>query len=127
MNFAYTILYVDNVSEALIFYEEAFGFDRKMLHESGDYGELQSGSTTLAFAERTMIANEGWTPSAPNPSAPSFGISFTTDDVAKAIQRALKAGAKLLKEPVDKPWGQTTAYLSDNSGFIVEVCTPVSA
>ena len=50
LNFAYTILYVDNVDETLSFYESAFGFKRKFLHESGDYGELESGATTLAFA-----------------------------------------------------------------------------
>lgn len=125
MNFAYTILYVDNVSETLSFYEKAFGLQRKMLHESGDYGELQSGDTTLGFAARTMIADDDWKPSVPNPSSPSFEIALTTEDVVKAVQKAVDAGSQLIKEPDEKPWGQTVAYVSDNSGFIVEICTPM--
>ena len=30
-----------------------------------------------------------------------------------------------LSEPATKPWGQTVAYLRDNSGFLVEICTPM--
>ena len=36
MIFRYTILYVDDVSASLDFFERAFGFDRGFLHESGD-------------------------------------------------------------------------------------------
>jgi len=127
MNFAYTILYVDDVPKALTFYEEAFGFTKKFLHESKDYGELESGATTLAFAERKMIVEGGILVSEPNASSPSFEIAFTTDDVASSIQRALKAGATLVKQPEAKPWGQIVAYVTDNSGFLVEICTPVAA
>jgi lactoylglutathione lyase len=36
MKFAYTILYVPNVSLALDFYERAFGLSRGFVHEGGD-------------------------------------------------------------------------------------------
>jgi hypothetical protein len=54
MKFGYTIVYVPSVSDALAFYEKAFGFQVRFLHESGQYGELESGSTTLAFASHAM-------------------------------------------------------------------------
>lgn len=126
LNFAYTIVYVDNVDETLSFYENAFGFKRKFLHESGDYGELDSGATTLAFAQRTMIADEGLIAHDAKTSKSSFELDFTTDDVAAAVEHAIKAGAKLVKEIEVKPWGQTVAYVSDNSGFLIEICTPVT-
>ncbi|MEO1523627.1 MAG: VOC family protein, partial [Cyanobacteria bacterium J06633_2] len=50
MKLKYTILYVENVSATLNFYEQSFGLQTKMLHESGDYGELDTGETTLAFS-----------------------------------------------------------------------------
>ena len=123
MHFAYTILYVDDVATTLMFYTQAFGFERKMLHESGDYGELQTGETTLAFASRQMLIDMGKSPTAPG--QPTFEIAFTTADVAAAVDRAVAAGAKLVDAPKEMPWGQTIAYVSDNSGFLVEICTPI--
>ena len=50
MIFRYTILYVDDVPATLDFFERAFGLQRGFLHESGDYGELTTGDTKLAFS-----------------------------------------------------------------------------
>lgn len=50
MTFAYTIIYVPDVASSLTFFEQAFGLSRRFLHESGDYGELDTGATVLAFA-----------------------------------------------------------------------------
>lgn len=50
MKFGYTIVYVSSVEETLAFYKEAFGFETRFLHESGQYGELETGETVLAFA-----------------------------------------------------------------------------
>ncbi|RBB92417.1 VOC family protein, partial [Pseudomonas sp. MWU12-2115] len=47
MQFGYTIIYVPEVETSLRFFEQAFGFKRRFLHESGTYGELETGSTTL--------------------------------------------------------------------------------
>ena len=46
MKLGYTIIYVPNVAESLSFFESAFGLSRRFLHESGDYGELETGETT---------------------------------------------------------------------------------
>ena len=43
MKFGYTIIYVPDVSSSLAFFEEAFGFARRFVDESGDYGELNTG------------------------------------------------------------------------------------
>jgi len=40
MKFGYTIIYVESVEETLVFYQRAFGFALKFLHESKAYGEL---------------------------------------------------------------------------------------
>ncbi|WDD98281.1 VOC family protein [Thalassomonas actiniarum] len=125
MKFKYTILYVDNVSETLGFYENAFGLERKMLHESGDYGELVTGSTTLSFSSFKLLKQLGKNPDKPNSQAPTFEIAFETDDVKTALSKARKAGALLVQDAEDMPWGQTVAYVTDNNGFLVEICTPV--
>lgn len=125
MNFGYTILYVENVAETLAFYEKAFGFKTKFLHESQDYGELDTGSTTLSFSSIELMKQIGKNPHHNNAKNPSFEIAFTTKDVPQALDKAIKAGASLIQPAEDMPWGQTTAYVADNNNFLVELCTPM--
>ncbi|WP_120497478.1 VOC family protein [Kiloniella sp. EL199] len=125
MQLAYTILYVQDVPATLDFYQKAFGFEQKMLHESGDYGELETGQTTLSFSSLSLMEELGKKPSSPQKNHPSFEIAFTTDNVPKAFDHALKSGAQPVQEPAEMPWGQTTAYVSDLNGFLVEICTPI--
>lgn len=54
MEFSYKIIYVPDVSASLTFFENPFGLRRRFLHESGTYGELDTGETTLAFASHTL-------------------------------------------------------------------------
>ena len=50
MKLGYTIVYVPDVAQSLKFFEQAFGLPTRFLHESGTYGELETGETTLAFS-----------------------------------------------------------------------------
>lgn len=126
MKLRYAILYVDDVPATLAFYEAAFGLQRKMLHESGQYGELDTGATTLSFSARTLMASLGKTPGTPDPAAPIFEIAFETADVAAGFTQAVAAGAAAVQEPKAMPWGQTIAYVRDLNGFLVEICSPVA-
>ncbi|MCF6302730.1 MAG: VOC family protein [Devosiaceae bacterium] len=123
MKFRYAILYVRDVKSTLDFYVNAFGMTKKMLHESGGYGELDTGDTVLAFASVAAMADKGATLA--NVKSPSFEIAFETDDVTRDIEKAIAAGAKLVQEPRHMDWGQTVAYVSDADGFLIEICTPI--
>ena len=125
MHLRYTILYVDDVAATLAFFERAFDLRRNMLHESGDYGELATGTTRLSFSSRALLTSLGKTPGRADLRAPVFEIAFETDDVPAALARALTAGAVLVQKTRDEPWGQTTAYVSDPNGFLIEICSPV--
>ena len=54
MKLGYTITYVPDVAASLAFFEQAFGLKRRFLHESGTYGELDTGETTLSFAAHEL-------------------------------------------------------------------------
>jgi len=128
IQYAYTILYVPNVADTIAFYTAAFGFAQKLLTPEGDYGEIESGATTIAFASLELgTANfpNGFAPS--SPAGQPFGIelAFTTSDVEGTMERAIQHGATLLAAPVTKPWGQDVGYLRDVNGFILEICTPM--
>lgn len=126
MKFGYTILYVDDVAATLAFYGKAFGLATRYTHESGSYGELETGATALAFVSHALLRQIGKTPQAPVLDRPTSEIALVTDDVAAAVRRAVDAGARLVQDATAMPWGQTIAYVGDLNGFLVEICTPVS-
>ncbi|MCU7374352.1 VOC family protein [Paucibacter sp. O1-1] len=128
MNFAYTLVYVADVAASLDFYERAFGLQRRFLHESGAYGELETGATALAFVDHATARDSvggDYVAADASPRPLGMEIGFTTSDVAAAYQRALAAGATGLAAPTVKPWGQTVAYVRCPDGSLVELCTPM--
>lgn len=126
MQFRYSIFYVSSVPETLAFFEQAFGLTRGFLHESGDYGELATGDTKLAFSSLTLMHSLGKQAQTGNPAQPICEIALETDDVAGALQRALEAGATKVEGVKEMPWGQTIAYVHDNNGILIEICSPVA-
>jgi lactoylglutathione lyase len=130
MQFAYTIIYVRDVAASIDFFEQAFGVTRRFLHESGMYGELETGATTLAFAAHEMGAMhmpDGYVKSDASPIPLGMEVAFVTSDIGAAHARALAAGAAELQPPQQKPWGQVVSYLRCPDGTLVELCTPMQA
>ncbi len=125
MKLGCTILYVEDVRKTVDFYARAFGLSIKFVHEAGDYGEMETGGTTLAFCSHALLKQMGKAPSHPLAQAPCFEIAFVTPEVAAAVKRAVDAGCELLQAPETKEWGQTVAYVADFNGFVVELCTPI--
>lgn len=129
VNFAYTILYVQDVTKSVDFYENAFGFRRKFISPENDYGELLVGATTLSFVS-IELANSNLTDGFVTSSLTNkpFGIEigFTTDNVEATISAAINAGATMVEKPKTKPWGQTVAYVRDIDGFLIEICTAMA-
>ncbi|MCW5633683.1 MAG: VOC family protein [Rubrivivax sp.] len=130
MKLGYTILYVPDVAASLAFFEQAFGLPRRFLHDSGMYGELATGETTLAFANHAL--GEGNFPGGHVRASESkqplgMEIGLVTADVAAAHARAVQAGAKELAAPSTKPWGQVVSYVRAPDGCLVEICSPMGA
>jgi predicted enzyme related to lactoylglutathione lyase len=55
MTLNYVIIYVEDAEKATVFYETAFNLTTKFIHETKMYSEMQSGETTLAFANNEML------------------------------------------------------------------------
>lgn len=128
MKLGYTIIYVPDVSASLAFFEQAFGLKRKFFHESGTYGELETGATTLSFAAHKLgdMNFPGGHVHADKSAQPlGFEIALVTDNVTKAHAQAINCGASELAAPQVKPWGQTVSYVRCPDGVLVELCTPI--
>jgi catechol 2,3-dioxygenase-like lactoylglutathione lyase family enzyme len=130
MKLGYTILYVPDVAASLDFFERAFGLTRKFLHESGTYGELDTGETTLSFAAHSLGDSNfpGGHVEAHSSAKPlGMEIALVTTDVAAAHAKALACGGRELSAPKTKPWGQTVSYVRAPDGCLIELCTPIGA
>lgn len=129
MKFGYTIVYVSDVNAVIKFYGDAFGIVTRFVHDGGDYAELETGETTLAFAAHSLGESNfpnGYTRLDELPKPPGIEIALVTDDVERAVSNAITAGATIISDPTTKPWGQTVAYVRAPDGSLIELCTPVS-
>lgn len=126
MRLGYVMAHVESVAATLAFWNQAFGLATRFQHESGGYGELDTGATVLAFASLELAATHvpaGIEPLSRTERPTGIEVALVADDVAAAWQRALQAGAAPVAAPSVKPWGQTVAYVRDNNGLLVELCT----
>ncbi len=129
MKLGYTIVYVPDVAASLLFYERAFGLKRRFLHESGSYGELDTGNTTLSFAAHELAASNfpgGHVHASASLQPLGMEIGLVTHDVQAAHDSAVAHGATSLSPPAIKPWGQTVSYVRAPDGCLIELCTPVA-
>ncbi len=129
MKFGYTIIYVPDASASLAFFQKAFGIKIRFEHEFG-YGELETGETTLAFANHELGENNlpsGYVAASASALPLGMEIALVTDSVAQAHEYAVAAGAVPIKEPIVKSWGQTVSYVRCPDGTLVELCSPVTA
>ncbi|KTS37719.1 hypothetical protein NS228_18675 [Methylobacterium indicum] len=95
----------------------------------GQYAELETGGTALAFAEEPFVAETcpGFRPNRRGEAPAGSEAGLIADDVAAAFARAVAAGALPVAAPVTKPrvtkpWGQTVASVRDGDGVLVELC-----
>lgn len=130
MKLGYVIVYVPSVHAALTFFETAFGFQRRFLDDSGDYGELETGAATLAFASHQLgeanLGAAGFVRANESERPLGMEIALVTADLEGAHGRALRNGATELSAPATKPWGQSVSYLRTPEGVLIELCTPVT-
>ncbi len=126
MKLGYVIIYVQDVTRSVDFYERAFGVKRRFVHESGTYAEMETGNVALAFAhEDSTPTRELFAQNRADAKPPGVEVAFVTEDVHAAFDTAVAAGAAAVLAPGAKPWGQIVSYVRDLNGFLVELCSPM--
>ena len=127
MEYASTSLVVPDVARAVAFYVDGCGFMLDHAHETWDYAEVRTGLTRIALVAPSLA--EQHVPiavRANNPAEPPAGVelTFVTDDVDAAFERAVAAGAAVVVPPTEKPWGRA-AYVRDPHGVLIQLTAPV--
>jgi catechol 2,3-dioxygenase-like lactoylglutathione lyase family enzyme len=52
------------------------------------------------------------------------GVHFHTDDLDASFEKAREAGAEIVQEPTDQPWGTRDFAVRDPSGNLVRIDQP---
>jgi lactoylglutathione lyase len=127
MKFGYTIFYVADVAATVEFYEKCFGLKRRFVHESGQYAEMETGATALAFAAETLVQGSGiaFVPNVRSGKPAGIEVGLVSDDPKRAYAHAIANGALGIKPVEAKPWGQLVGYVRDLNGCLVEICSAV--
>jgi uncharacterized glyoxalase superfamily protein PhnB len=126
MSLGWVIVYVDDPRAASAFYQRTFGLKGEF--EVGDYAQLDTGATKLAFASYTLgDANfpGGVRRAGGDDPPPNVEITLVAEDVDAAFARAIEAGCEPLAEPKDKPQGQRVGWVRDPFGTLLELATPL--
>jgi uncharacterized glyoxalase superfamily protein PhnB len=130
MMLSYVIVYVSNVRNSIEFFEKAFMLKKRCSvgDDGGEYAELDTGDTTLAFASHDIARKHfpaGYI--AVDQSEKPLGVEIVleSESVSEAYERAISCGATSLKEPTEMPWGQTVAYVRCPEGALIELCSPI--
>lgn len=128
LTLGWVIVYVEDPVASSAFYEQTFGLQPEFADPGGDYAQLDTGQTKLAFASYALgernFPGGVRRASLEHPPA-NVELTLVTVDVDAACRRAVEAGCVELASPEDKPHGQRVAYVRDPFGTLIELATPM--
>ncbi len=125
MRRAFPIVYVRDVPAALAFYGDLLGFEEQYRFPvEGDPGfvglkrdEADLGVVLESWPRETLGLRLG--------DGPRFELFVYVDDVDEALAGARAAGAPVLLEAQEMPWGERMACVADPDGNPVTLAAPV--
>lgn len=113
----YPYLRLRNASDAIAFYEHAFGAEElfRLTEPSGRIGhaQLKIGPITLMLSDEFPEFGIGGPETI---GGTSFSIHLHVDDADVLIQRAVDAGATMIREPSDHFYGERSGTVRDPFG-----------
>lgn len=119
MEFKYAVVFVEDVTKTMEFYEKAFGLTRDFVYGNKKYGQMKTGDTILSFASLE------YSPMKMEKGNCSVTLSFRSKNVDEDFKHAIENGAIEVEKPNNKPWHQRSSYVKDMNGVLVEIASPV--
>jgi uncharacterized protein len=118
------VLGVSDFTRSVAFYE-GFGLVRKVRATGDEIAFFDAGGAVLAVMRWDLLAEDAVVPAEPRPQA-FRGVTFarncgTVAEVDELFARALKLGARSLKQPQTTAFGGYSGYFADPDGHAWEV------
>jgi lactoylglutathione lyase len=121
---AFPVIYARDVAGVAAFYRR-LGFEEYFSMPGPDgapgFIGLRRGSAELAVtteeSPRTLAGVE------PGPG-PRHELFVYVDDVDATMAALRAAGAQVVREPVDMPWGERVGFVADPEGNLVSLAAP---
>ena len=114
---------MENLDRSLALYRDGFGLDLHLSdHEGGEHGSddrwtsgrrAATSWTDGAFLHLALYESKGEHTSGAH-------VSFSVDDISSAHLATCAAGAEVVHEPREEPWGGSARY-RDFDGNVIEL------
>ena len=124
----YINITVNDVDEAVAFYRDALGLEVRNDVANGGFHWVTLGipgqdHSQLVLSEphagRSKVAGDALQELLVKGELPM--LVFRADDLDAAFEKARAAGAEILQEPIDQPWGPRDCAFRDPSGNMVRM------
>ncbi|HUB37080.1 MAG TPA: VOC family protein [Solirubrobacteraceae bacterium] len=117
---------------ALAFYRDTLGLELRNDVARGDFRWITVGAPSQPGVGIVLTNYLGGSPADGDALAGLLakgalnGVHFHTDDLDAAFEKLRSAGAEIVQEPTDQPWGTRDCAVRDPSGNMVRVDQPPS-
>ena len=124
----YTNVTVSDVDEAVAFYRDGLGLEVRNDVANGGFRWVTLGSDSQPGVEIVLSEPHAGRSQADGDAMQELlakgqlpMLVFSTDDLDATFEKARTAGAEVLQEPIDQPWGPRDSAFRDPSGNTVRI------
>ena len=124
----YTNVTVSDIDESIRFYRDGLGLEVQNDVPSGEFRWVTLGTDaqpglgivlSVPHAGRSKVDGDAIQELLTKGVLPM--LVFSTDDLDATFERVRAAGAEVLQEPIDQPWGPRDCAFRDPSGNTVRI------
>ena len=119
-----------NPEEALAFYRDALGLEQRSNVEKGEFQWIVVGAASQPDVSICLTNYLNGSPADQDAVAGLVakgalnGVHFRSDDLDATFEQLRAAGAEIVQEPTDQPWGTRDLAVRDPSGNLVRIDQP---
>jgi PhnB protein len=121
-------LIIRGAAEAIKYYKDIFGASELFRMDGPDgkvgHAELQIGSSRIMLADENPSMGQGHTSAASIGTSP-VSLYLYIPDVDRVVQRAVAAGAKIIRPVENQFYGDRSGFIQDPFGHLWGVATHV--
>ncbi len=118
---------------ALAFYRDALGLEQRSDVGKGEFRWITVGAASQPDVSIVLTNYLNGSPADGEAVAALVakgalnGVHFHTDDLDAIFEKLRAAGAEIVEEPADRPWGTRDFAVRDPSGNLVRIDQPPAA